>query len=46
MDQGKDTETQAVNRIKEKADSFRANVSTVMVGKERTIDLIFPRKSL
>ena len=41
MDQGKDTETQAVNRIKQKADSFRANVSTVMVGKERAIDLIF-----
>jgi len=28
-------------RIKEKADRFRANVSKVMVGKERTIDLIF-----
>src|SRR5512136_3036578 len=41
MDQGKDTETQAVNRIKQKADGFRANVSTVMVGKERAIDLIF-----
>ena len=41
MDQEKDTETQAVNRIKQKADSFRANVSTVMVGKERAIDLIF-----
>jgi MoxR-like ATPase len=41
MDQEKGTETQAAKRIKEKADSFRANVSTVMVGKESTIDLIF-----
>ena len=41
MDHEKDTEHQAAKRIKEKADSFRANVSTVMVGKGRTIDLIF-----
>ena len=41
MDQEKGPEHQAAKRIKEKADSFRANVSTVMVGKESTIDLIF-----
>ncbi|MGE5841609.1 MAG: AAA family ATPase, partial [Deltaproteobacteria bacterium] len=41
MDQGKGTETQAAKRIKQKADTFRANVSTVMIGKESTIDLIF-----
>jgi MoxR-like ATPase len=41
VNQKKDTQTQTVNRIKEKADSFRANVSTVMVGKGRTIDLVF-----
>jgi len=41
MDQEKGTETEAAKRIKQKADSFRANVSTVMVGKESTIDLIF-----
>jgi MoxR-like ATPase len=41
MDQEKGTETQAPKRIKGKADSFRANVSTVMIGKESAIDLIF-----
>jgi MoxR-like ATPase len=41
MDQERGAEAQAAKRIKEKADNFRANVSTVMVGKERAIDLIF-----
>jgi len=33
MDQEKGTEIQAAKKIKEKADRFRANVSTVMIGK-------------
>ena len=41
MGQEKGTETEAAKRIKEKADGFRANVSTVMVGKASTIDLVF-----
>ena len=41
MDQEKGTETEAAKRIKQKADSFRANVSNVMIGKESAIDLIF-----
>jgi len=41
MDHEKDRETQAAALIKEKAERFRDNVSSVMVGKERTIDLVF-----
>jgi MoxR-like ATPase len=41
MDEERGTETQAAKRIKERAEKFRANVSTVMVGKESAIDLIF-----
>ena len=41
MDSLKTEENDIAKRIKQKADDFRANVSSVMVGKERTIDLIF-----